>query len=83
MSKKENLEFMMQGLEYTELNFVTRENKIDTEKLKEIFDRILQDAEKSNKVNYHAARRFRVNSTNLSKAFLEMRKVSPVKKKNV
>jgi hypothetical protein len=50
---------------------------INVENLKVAFDAILADAEKANKGNTAAGRRFRLNTTNISKSFLEMRKISP------
>jgi len=52
---------------------------INIEALEAEFASILKDAEKSNKGNGAAARRFRLSTTALSKSFLDMRKVSTKK----
>lgn len=61
-----------------DIEFV-KDEKIDTETLSQVFENLLEDAEKSNKGNGAAGRRFRVNSVQLSKSFLSMRKVTTVK----
>ena len=64
--------------EFENVNFVEN-NKINTEALAEAFNAILVDAEKANKDNGAAGRRFRLQTVELSKAFLDMRKVTPKK----
>jgi hypothetical protein len=57
-------------------------DSIKIENLKVAFEAILADAEKANKGNTAAGRRFRLNTTAISKSFLEMRKVTPKAKAN-
>lgn len=64
-------------LDTRSLSFSTKDGKIDTEALKTAFDGILKDAERSNQENLAAARRFRINTTNMSNVFLSLRKITP------
>ncbi len=66
-----------------EINLVSPENKIDVVALREVFDSMIADAERSNEEKFGqlaAARRFRVNSFALAKALREVKKITPKKK---
>lgn len=63
-----------------ETNLVTPEGKLDLETLSTAFEVILKDAEKANKGNTAAARRFRINTKALEKAFPVLRATTPKKK---
>jgi hypothetical protein len=66
-----------------EFNLVTPEQKIDVEVLREVFNTMITDAERSNEEKFGqlaAARRFRVNSFALAKALREVKKITPKKK---
>jgi len=61
-----------------DIEFVTKDNKIDLDALEAAFNSILNDAKKAFLPRgAAAARRFRVNTVELSKHFLPMRDVTP------
>jgi hypothetical protein len=51
--------------------------EINLSELAKAFESIAADAERANKGNKAAGRRFRLNTTALSKGFLEIRKITP------
>jgi len=56
-----------------------KDGKIDVEELELALESVLADAKEANKDNGAGARRFRNNTIDLEKKFLDMRKVTPVK----
>lgn len=63
-------------VDVTELKLVDGKT-INTEELSKAFYALTLDADKANKGSKAAGRRFRLNTTALSKAFLDMRRVTP------
>ena len=61
------------------VSFITKEGKINIDELQEALDSVIADAVESNKGNGAGGRRFRNNTIELEKKFLNMRKVTPVK----
>lgn len=61
--------------------FITEDGKINIENLESTFETILNEAEKSNKGNKAAARRFRIEIRLLEKTiFRALRGITPKKK---
>ncbi len=70
---------MSKLIDTRKMSFITDEGKIDIDQLQIACNSLMMDAVKCNKGNYDAGRRFRLNTVDLEKrAFLDMRKVSPV-----
>jgi hypothetical protein len=63
-------------VDVTELKLVDGKT-INTDELSKAFYALTLDADKANKGSKAAGRRFRLNTTALSKAFLELRKLTP------
>jgi hypothetical protein len=63
-------------VDVTELKLVSG-TTINTDELTKAFYALTIDADKANKGSKAAGRRFRLNTTALSKAFLELRKLTP------
>jgi len=63
-------------VDVTELKLVDGKT-INTDELSKAFYALTLDADKANKGSKAAGRRFRLNTTALSKAFLDMRKCTP------